>query len=169
MPVGKNKVPMARLRSVLTDAGFDNVRTYIASGNVLLESRLPAQTVAVMVHDLIKDRIGPDVPVIVRTTSEIQSLLARNPFGDGYDPARLFFVLFASTPETGTANGLRTRNFGDEALALYNDGAIMYIPGPYGKGTLSSMYLEKQLGISATMRNLNTINKLVELGGHKSN
>ena len=45
MPTGKNKVPMAQLREVLTQAGFENVRTYIQSGNVLLNTPLSAREV----------------------------------------------------------------------------------------------------------------------------
>ena len=52
MPVGKNKVPMAQLRELLTTAGFKSVRTYIASGNVPPDSNLPEATIAKCVHDL---------------------------------------------------------------------------------------------------------------------
>jgi hypothetical protein len=66
-------------------------------------------------------------------------------------------------PNARLTKEIETQNFSDEEMALFNDGAVFYIPGQYGKGTLSNNYLEKKLGISATMRNLNTLTKLVEL------
>ena len=65
-PSGKNKVPMARLREVLEDAGFTHVRTYIQSGNVLIDTSLTAQEVEERVRDIIKNsyrcRSGSDSP-----------------------------------------------------------------------------------------------------------
>jgi uncharacterized protein (DUF1697 family) len=163
MPVGKNKIPMAQLRQILADAGYESVRTYIASGNVLLESSAPASAIATNVRKLIKTHIGPDLVIIVKTGQEIQSLLERNPFAVGHDPSRLFFVLFENTPDAKLIAETQARDYGDEKLALFDDGAVLYIPGQYGRGLLSNNYLEKKLGISATMRNLNTLTKLVEL------
>jgi uncharacterized protein (DUF1697 family) len=163
MPSGKNKVPMAQLRQVLTDAGFHHVRTYIASGNVLLNTDLPVSAIAGKVRQLIKEKIGSDLPVIVKTRRELQSLLDCSSFQNVHDQTRLFFVFFAGTPNADVADELELQNFGSEKLALFTDGAILYIPGTYGKGKLSSNYLEKQLGIAATMRNLNTLTKLIEL------
>lgn len=163
MPSGKNKVPMAQLRQVLADAGFQDVRSYIASGNILLTTELPSPAIASKVRQLIKENIGPDLPVIVKTRQEVQSLLDRNPFLSGHDLSRLFFVFFAQKPSSEAMQKLQAQNFGEEKLALFTDGAVMYIPGTYGKGKLSNNYLEKQLGIDATMRNLNTLTKLTEL------
>ena len=66
-PNGKNKVPMVRLREVLTGAGFVNVRTYITSGNALVDTGLPAHETGKSVHDLVKKHLGPDLVVVVRT------------------------------------------------------------------------------------------------------
>ncbi len=54
MPTGKNKVPMALLREVLTKTGFKNVRTYIASGNALVESEFSQREIENRVHELIQ-------------------------------------------------------------------------------------------------------------------
>src|SRR5436190_769408 len=98
MPSGKNKVPMAQLRDVLAAAGFGNVRTYSQSGNALVETELSALETESRVRELIKEQIGPDLAVVVRTGAEVQQVLLDNPFQEGYDLSRVFFVLFARRP-----------------------------------------------------------------------
>src|SRR5687767_11600565 len=63
MPSGRNKVPMARLREVLSADGFENVRTYIQSGNVIVDTPLSARAVEARVHEVIKEHIGADLAV----------------------------------------------------------------------------------------------------------
>lgn len=160
MPVGKNKVPMAQLRDVLGKAGFGNVRTYIQSGNVFVDTEAPATEVERRVRELIKTHIGPDLAVVARTTAQLRKVLVGNPYQKGYDNSRIFFVLFASKPPADKVAALQAQDFGDEKLVITPDVAYMYIPGTYGRGKLSGNFLEKQLGVAATMRNFNTMNKL---------
>ena len=162
MPTGKNKVPMAELRRVLSEGGFENSRTYIQTGNVLVESELSPRKIGEQVQRLIKSQIGPDLAVFVRTGAELQRVLDNNPFRGGYDISRVFFVLFGKRPATERVEELLAEDFGNEKVSITKDAAYMYIPGSYGSN-LSNNFLERKLGISATMRNFNTLTKLVEL------
>ena len=162
MPRGKNKVPMAELRRVLSEAGFENSRTYIQSGNALVESELSPQQIEEQVRQLIREQIGPDLVVVVRTRVQLQGVLDNNPFKEEYDISRVFFVLFAKRPAAERVKELLAQDFGDEKLSINKYAAYMYIPGSYG-GKLSNNFLERKLGVSATMRNFNTLTKLVEL------
>ena len=66
MPSGKNSIPkMAVLCQHLEEAGFERVRTYIQSGNILLLSDLPKELLSQRIHDLIKERIGADLAALV--------------------------------------------------------------------------------------------------------
>lgn len=163
MPSGKNKVPMVQLRDVLTQAGFRNVRTYIQSGNALVDTELPALEIQNRVHDLIKEQIGPDLGVVVRTGEELQKVLAGNPFREGYDISRVFFVLFAQIPAVDRRAALLAQDFGEEKLALAEDAGYLYVPSEYARAKLSNKFLEKKLGIVATMRNFNTLTRLVAM------
>ncbi|MFN8402975.1 MAG: DUF1697 domain-containing protein [Anaerolineales bacterium] len=163
MPTGKNKVPMAQLREVLANAGFGNVRTYIQSGNALVDSDLPAKEIEKRIHELIKKHIGADLAVVVRTGKQLQKVLDENPFTDGYDISRIFFVSFAEKPPQKMVNDLLARDFSPEKLIINKDAAYMFIPNTYGSDTLSNNFLEKKLGVSATTRNFNTISKLIEM------
>lgn len=164
MPTGKNKVPMAQLREALTNDGFQNVRTYIQSGNALVDSDSPAKEIEKRVHELIKSHIGADLAVVVRTGRQLQKVLDENPFTKGYDISRVFFASFAVQPPQKKIKDLLAQDFVSEKLAITKNTAYMYVPDTYGSGTLSNNFLEKKLGVSATTRNFNTISKLIELG-----
>jgi uncharacterized protein (DUF1697 family) len=162
-PLGKNKLSMAQFREVLENAGFGCVRTYIQSGNALVDTDLPARTVEKNIHGLIRDRIGPDLDVIVRTGDQLEEALEENPYTEGHDISRLFFVSFAEPPPVNRINDLLSQDYTPEKLAFGTNTAFMYIPGAYGKGVLSGTFLEKNLGVRATMRNFNTLNRLVAM------
>ena len=162
-PSGRNKIPMARFRDMLEKAGFAHVRTYIQSGNALVESELPAHTVEKSVRDLIRTEIGPDLVVLARTGSQLEEAIEANPFTRGYDISRVFFVSFAEKPPAEKVRELLSLDLSPEKLAFGENTAYMYIPGPYGRGRLSGNFLEKKLGVSATMRNFNTMNGLVTM------
>jgi uncharacterized protein (DUF1697 family) len=162
MPTGKNKVPMAQLRDVLSKAGFINVRTYIQSGNALLDTQLSASEVEKQVHELIKKHIGADLVVVVRTGEQLQHVIDNNPFTQE-DISRVFFVLFAELPPQQKAKELMAEDFGDEKLVIAETAGYMYIPGNAARSKLSNVKLEKKLGVGATTRNFNTLKKLVEL------
>jgi len=162
-PSGRNKLSMARFREVLEKAGFAHVRTYIQSGNALVDTDLPAHTVEKSVRDLIRNEIGPDLIVLARTGSQLEEALEANPFTEGYDISRVFFVSFAKTPPAEKVRELLSLDLSPEKLAFGENTAYMYIPGVYGRGTLSGNFLEKKLGVSATMRNFNTMDRLVTI------
>ena len=76
---------MAYLKEILKKGGFVNVRTYIQSGSVVLQTELFPAGVSSKIHELIKENIWAELPVIVKTAEEIEQVLNKNPFTDGYD------------------------------------------------------------------------------------
>ena len=168
MPTGKNRVPMAQLRQVLSEHGFDKVRTWIQSGNVILHSELPAKELEEQVRMLIKEHIGPDLAVVVRTGDEIRQLIDGNPFrGEAHDIARVFYVSFQEFPPEDKVQALLAQDFSPEELHIDGLGGYLYIPHTYGKGKLSNNFLERKLGVAATTRNFNTLSKMIQLSEEK--
>jgi uncharacterized protein (DUF1697 family) len=86
MLTGQNKVSMAQLRG------------YIQSGNVPVDTMLSARKVEKREHEQNKKQIGPELVVVVRTGAKLQQVLDNNPFQKGYEISPVFFVLFAKTP-----------------------------------------------------------------------
>ena len=160
MPSGKNAVKMADIRRVLGDSGLQNVRTWIQSGNIALDTALSATETAALVHERLQTQLNVDLAVIVKTPAELQKILAENPFvGEDYDAKRVFFTL-ANQPLADTA-GLAAQDFGDEKLRICPQAAYMYIPQDASRSKLGNAFLEKQLGIRLTTRNENTLRKMM--------
>ncbi|GGG07629.1 hypothetical protein GCM10011323_10270 [Pontibacter amylolyticus] len=153
---------MAQLRQVLSDAGFQQVRTWIQSGNAVLRSDLSAKEVELRVHQLIKEHIGPDLAIVVRTGHELRQMLDNNPFlGDEYPIARVFFVSFQESPAEEKVQALLAQDFGQEKLRIDGMSAYMFIPQAFSDSKLSNNFLERKLGVAATTRNFNTITKMI--------
>lgn len=163
-PTGKNRVPMAQLRQLLSDDGFLNVQTWIQSGNVMLDSMRSVDEVAQDVHQTILENIGADLKIIVKTPAQIQTVLAENPFGEGYDRSRVFFTLFNRVPDEALVAALQTQDFEEDLFKITPHAIYLYVPGSFAKTRLNNNFLERKLRIGATTRNFNTLSKLLELG-----
>ena len=98
---GNNKVPMADLRARLTDDGFTRVRTYIQSGNVLVDAgRTTPAKVADRVATSIREAFAVDVPVIVVDVPGLQRVFDENPYPDESDHKRLHAIFLPAEPDS---------------------------------------------------------------------
>lgn len=162
-PSGKNRVPMAQLCQFLSENGFENVRTWIQSGNVILNSKLSTKEVASKVKNIIRENIGADLKIIVKTPTEIKKVLDENPFGEGYDISRVFFTLSNDIPDEDLIKRLQEQDFGNDEFIITPNAIYLFIPGSAAETKLSNNFLERRLKIDATTRNFNTLSKLVAL------
>src|ERR1700726_80732 len=78
----RNRIAMPALRELLTSAGFDHVRTYVQSGNIVLGSDATPERLASQCRELIAQRLGLDINVVVRTRDELAEVVARNPLSE---------------------------------------------------------------------------------------
>ncbi|MDO5106543.1 DUF1697 domain-containing protein [Capnocytophaga sp.] len=164
MPSGKNKIPsMAFLKEILEDAGFESVKTYIQSGNIVLRSELAPAQISQKVRELIEEKIGAELSVIVKTPREIRQVLNENPFTENHDSKRVFFTLFNDELPQPLATELQKQDFGEEKFAFTDRAMYLYIPTDASRSKLSNNFLEKKLKITATTRNFNTLSKLVAM------
>lgn len=161
MPSGKNSIKMAFLREILEQADFKNVKTYIQSGNVILQSPLTAGEVAQKVYSVILEKNSSDLPVIVKTADEIERVLNENPFGEGYDISRVFFTLSNETADNELVQEIKNQDLGDEKIAFGKHAIYLYLPKDASRTKLNNNFVEKKLKITATTRNFNTLTKLV--------
>ena len=161
-PTGKGRVPMADLRQALVSNGFPDARTWIQSGNIVLSSALEAAACGEAIHRLIREKIGPDLPVIVKTPAQVRAVLDGNPF-DGLLPERVFYAQWQGEADMAAAEKLQQLDFGEERLVITPEAAYMYIPGSAARSKLNNNFLERKLGLAITTRNRNTLSKLVEM------
>jgi uncharacterized protein (DUF1697 family) len=172
---GHRKVPMAELRDALVDAGFESVRTYIQSGNVIAEGGpVDDSAAAILVAHVISDRFGvDDVGVIVRSHRDLERARAISaqafPIGDHPDDhATHVHVVFLAEPPAPTRRAsLHPDEFAPDRFILdIHDGTaelhVAYAAGA-GSSKLTTDRIERALGVRATGRNLNTVDRLLEL------
>jgi uncharacterized protein (DUF1697 family) len=163
------RVGMPELRALLGAAGFEAVRTYVASGNVVLSSSAEPAEVAAQAEQLIAERFGFDVDVIVRTRDELAEVVARNPLAEvALDPKR-YQVTFLGSEPAPEALMTRTALERVEALALEPErvvalGRELYTWHPEGIGR-SKLWakLSASGGLAArgTARNWRTVTTLL--------
>ncbi|MGI6235495.1 MAG: DUF1697 domain-containing protein [Christensenellales bacterium] len=164
IPTGKNKVQMAALREALLQAGFARVRTWIQSGNALVDTALTREQTGERVARVLREDLGVDLGVILKTAEEITAVLDGNPFA-GLDATRVFYGLFNEAPAADKTTELEDMDFGEDQLRITDQAVYTYIPGSAARTKLNNTYLQRKLGITLTFRNANTLSKLVEMAG----
>lgn len=152
---GTGTLAMADLRALCDRAGFDNVRTYIASGNVVLDSAATAVEVKRTLEAALHDHAGRPVGVVVRDHAALSAVLAANPFPDAA-PNRLVVVFLDAPPPADALQALR--HLAGERIAL--GAREIYVH--YGDGMAGSK-LVIPAAKAGTGRNLNTVAKLTAL------
>jgi uncharacterized protein (DUF1697 family) len=162
---GHNKVPMRALERLCGALGYDDVTTYIQTGNVVFRSSArSAAAVERALATAIEDELGLTIAVLVRTTSELRTILRGNPFPKA-EPNRLHVAFLDAKPTAARARALEAFDAGRDEVKVRGREAYLHTPQGYGNSKLSGAFVEKQLQVAATARNWNTVNKLAELAG----
>lgn len=163
------KLPMAELRVACAESGLGSVRTYIQSGNLVMEGTDAAATETAL-ETLIAERFGLDVPVIVRTEAEWQALAAACPFPDEAeaDPNKTMLLVTKAPLADGAVEALIERVRDDERIARCGAGLAIHYPSGAGSSRLSPSLIDRLCGSPATARNWNTVLKLIEMAEARS-
>ena len=164
---GHKKVPMADLRAALEDAGFEDVKTYVQSGNVALTAaeKSPAK-VGRKVEQAIEKAFGFDVAVVVRSRAEIAALIEDDPLGDvATNPTYRIVVFLADKLDRARLADVDPEQFAPEAFALRDYEIVMWAPGGQRDSKLVRTLTEKRSGVVGTARNWKTVLKLLDLAG----
>jgi uncharacterized protein (DUF1697 family) len=163
---GHNMIKMDALIKMLENMGFQNVETYIQSGNVFLESEEEnAAGIGFKIKQEISKVFGYDVPVIMVSKTDLELCFKNNPYlKEKVCDIKKLYVAFISKELTAAAiNDLKISNFKPDEAAI--DGSRIYIKYAIGAGktNLDQKYIEKKLNVVATIRNWNTVTKLLEM------
>lgn len=167
--LGKRQVKMALLKSALEAAGFEAVKTVLASGNVRLQASGNAAAVKARLEEVISKAAGFEVLVVLRSEAEMQAMLDRHPF-DRLDPkadvARHVLMFDAPLPE-----GLSLADRPGHTEILRVDAREIYIAGYRQadgrytegvEGVLKPLYSQLDKPVLDTMRNWNTMEKMLK-------
>jgi uncharacterized protein (DUF1697 family) len=163
---GHNMIKMDALKKMLENMGFLNVETYIQSGNVFVDSdEENAASVGFKIKQEIFREFGHDVPVVVIAKKDLELCFKNNPYLKEKDcDTKKLYVAFISKELSPLAlNDLKISNFKPDEAAI--DASRIYIKYAVGAGKtkLDQKYIEKKLNATATIRNWNTVTKLLEM------
>jgi len=161
---GKRRVGMAQLRELLTERGYEDVRTHLQSGNVVL--RAPARAVRLErdLAEAIEAQFGFAVPVIVRSAAQLDSVIADEPFGDAVTEPKLYQVSFLAGPApAGTEQRLQALAAGAERVTVHGAEIYAWHPDGIGRSKLATALGLRTIGVVTTTRNFRTVRALAEL------
>jgi len=152
---GTGKLPMSELAAMCEAAGFEAVKTYIASGNVVFRSAKSETAVKAALEAALKAYGGKPVGVCVRTAGEMARVLADNPFPKGA-PNRVLATFLDEAPPTDALE--QAKGVADEQMALGKREIYVH----YGDG-MGQSKLRIPAAAAGTARNMNTVAKLAEM------
>ncbi len=161
---GQKLMPMAELRAHVAAAGYRRVQTYIQSGNVHFESgSRDARALEADFSALIRKHYGWDVPVMVRSVTELADIVARSPFAAPDRSREQVYVGFLRTaPPATVVTDLTARSMETDRFVV--DGTTLYVwqRKDVPKNLLDKLNLERLLGTEVTLRNWATTVRLTE-------
>ena len=164
---GHNKIKMADLKQLFLGLNFQNIRTYIQSGNVLFQSKEKSKTkIAVTISEAIKNKFGYDIKIVVITKNDIKTVFSSNPFLKNRTPdiTKLCVTFLSNNPNTDGLDQLEEiANKSEDEFKINGKFVYLHCPSSFAKTKLTNNLFERKLKVDATSRNWKTITKLVEL------
>jgi uncharacterized protein (DUF1697 family) len=162
---GQHAIPMAALRGTCASIGFDRIRTYIQSGNVVFACAVSEATAERRLEAAVERDYGHRVPVIVRSAAHWARFVEGMPFPDGAERegSRVLLVVAKRPPAGNAAAELQQRATAGERVVGRGDALWIHFPQGIGRSKLTPAVLDRCLGSPATARNRRTVLKLHEL------
>lgn len=152
---GTGKMPMADLRALAEAAGFNEVRTYIQSGNLVFSTDTTSSDAKSTLEEKLANYAEKPVGVVVRNAQEMSEVLEANPFPDA-EPSKVGVLFLDDAPPANTTETAKGQ--ADELIELGK--REVYIHFPSGMGRTKLRLTAMSVG---TVRNINTVSKLVKM------
>jgi uncharacterized protein (DUF1697 family) len=160
----RNRIAMPALRDALEDAGFEDVRTYVQSGNVVLSSKTQPEQAGRKVGQAIAETFGLEIPAIVRTRAELARVAKLDPLGKvAKDPKRYQVTFLSAKLEAEAVKKLEDAAAPTECFAVHGREVYAWHPAGVARSKLWALLAGDKLGVTATSRNWTTVAKLLEL------
>jgi uncharacterized protein (DUF1697 family) len=163
---GHNMIKMEVLKSTLENIGFQNIRTYIQSGNVFLDSNeeSPAKIAFIIKQEIYKV-FGFDVPIIVISKSDLEACFSNCNFlkETEIDTKKLYVAFVSKELKPENINDLKMSQFKPDEVQIDCTRIFIKYHIGAGKTRLDQKYIEKKLNLTATIRNWNTVTQLLKM------
>lgn len=162
---GRNKLQMRDLSGMFEQAGCENVRTFIQSGNVIftagssLASGLPG-----LIASMISERFGYRTPVILRTAEQLRAAVSNNPFLQAGGAEDILHVMFlADRPGPAKIAALDPDRSSPDAFVVRGQEIYLQLPNGVARTKLSNAWFDSKLSTTSTGRNWRTVTRLLEM------
>ncbi len=152
---GTGKLPMADVRAICHDAGFTRVETYVASGNVIFESKSAASKVKTELEARLQAYATKPIGVVLRTAAEMAAVLKANPFPKT-EPKFTYAIFLDQRPPRDALDHAAGQD--DEEMRLGDREIFVHYPSGMGRSKLRIPAAK-----TGTARNMNTVAKLAEM------
>lgn len=166
--VGGNKIiKMLDLKAMFQTLGFENVRTYIQSGNIVFESDEGSESLLTgVIERKIHEVFGFEVSVIIRTLAEMENVIANDPFqlSEPEEFKRWYVTFLPAEPSAEALDKLRTYENGPDKVRFVGREMYILYEVSVSQSPLFKVPFDRILGMTITARNWNTVNKLVTMG-----
>jgi len=166
---GQKKIKMADLKNLYESLGFENVLTYIQSGNVIFDSKENPENIVEKIELAIQEKYTFKVPVQIRNVSVFENIIQSCPFPklDLIEEGTRVMVTFLDRePEEPNIALLMDYVKAPERLLVQGREVYLHCPNGYGKTKLSNNFIENKLKVKATTRNWKSVLKLFELANN---
>ena len=159
---GHRKILMADLKLLLNDLIFKDVKTYIQSGNVVLNSDKDLPTIQKEISEAIRLKFGFDVIVIAKTIVDFKSIFDSCPF-QLEEKEKSYFMLLDNAPNKSGLEAIEGISYDNEKFKITDSCIYFFASNRYGRTKFNSNYFEKKLKVNATARNYKTMLKLLSM------
>lgn len=157
---GKTMVSMKDLTAICTHTGFEKVRTYLNSGNVIFQSPRPEPELRAVLETALAGRTGREIRVVIRTPRDLERVVRQNPFPDA-DPSQVGVLLLTEPLQENVLADLVMP--GRERAVPGNREVYVHYPDGMGRSNLKWPLLLRD----GTMRNIRTLAKLAVLAAER--
>ncbi|MNJ95198.1 hypothetical protein D3C87_129050 [compost metagenome] len=166
---GKKIIKMEDLRKLMMSAGYENVKTYIQSGNIIFESKeISKDKIARNIEMLVEKQYGFEVSVFVSDLADIEHAVDNNPFSEGRTEEeagfkKLYVTFLSEKPSGENIEKLRLAPIGNDLIEIVDTILYFQLESKASDSKLSNNLIESKLKVKATTRNWNTTLKLLSM------
>ncbi len=163
---GHKKIKMDSLRENFSSLGYNNIKTYIQSGNILFCSKEEDKTkLEKDISSMIMDKYGFDIPVLVLNSAELNEVINNNPFANSINYNKEFIHITFLSNEAKEINfkEIDCKKESEDEYKIINKAIYLYLPKGYGNTKIHNNFFEKLLKTQATTRNWKTCIELLEM------
>lgn len=165
---GHNLIKMEPLKKLMEANGYNNVETYIQSGNVVFESsEADKQKISKDLENLMYKEYGYNVVIFIIDEKMLTAAINNNPYcgmePEGQGTKKYFVAFLSDIPKSDGLDKLKKYHRGDDEYKIINNVMYLKLAGSAADSKLTNVFIENKLNVKSTTRNWNTTLKMLEL------